>query len=85
MNRFFACLYLAVLVSACAECEVIPGVKTAFYGVTQGGDTVTQYILTNASGLQRVKTMPSVSEQLTGIAFHITRSNPFTRLCVLCG
>ena len=52
MNRFFACLYLAVLVSACAECEVIPGVKTAFYGVTQGGDTVTQYILTNASGAQ---------------------------------
>ena len=52
MNRFFFCLYLAVLVSACAECEVIPGVKTAFYGVTQGGDTVTQYILTNASGAQ---------------------------------
>ena len=49
MNSFFACLYLAVLVSACAECEVIPGVKTAFYGVTQGGDTVTQYILTNDS------------------------------------
>lgn len=30
MNRFFACLYLAVLVSACAECEVIPGVKQHF-------------------------------------------------------
>lgn len=50
MNRFFAFLYLAVFVTACAECEVIPGMKTAFYGITQDGDTVTQYTLTNASG-----------------------------------
>ena len=52
MNRFFAFLYLAVFVTACAECEVIPGMKTAFYGITQDGDTVTQYTLTNASGAQ---------------------------------
>ena len=52
MNRFFAFLYLAVFVTACAECEVIPGMKTAFYGITQDGDTVTQYTLTNVSGAQ---------------------------------
>ena len=51
MNRFFAFLYLAVFVTACAECEVIPGMKTAFYGITQDGDTVTQYTLTKLRGL----------------------------------
>lgn len=43
---------LVVLVSACSERAITPGVTTAFYGVTQEGDTVTQYTLTNASGAQ---------------------------------
>ena len=48
MNQFLACLSLAVLVTACAECGSSSGVKAAFYGVTQDGDTVIQYTLTNA-------------------------------------
>ena len=52
MNQFLACLSLAVLVTACAECGSSSGVKAAFYGVTQDGDTVIQYTLTNASGAQ---------------------------------
>ena len=52
MNRFLACLSLAVLVTACAECGSSSGVKEAFYGVTLDGDTVTKYTLTNASGAQ---------------------------------
>lgn len=54
MNKLYYCLLLVVVTvsAACTERTADSRITTAFYGITQEGDTVTQYTLTNASGAQ---------------------------------